>query len=211
VTTITVRGEGMARTAPDEATLELAVESLRPTPAEALADVAERGEALVTLCHEVGIGPERRVTSGATVAEHREHVDGSWQHRGYRATSTLVVRVEDAELVGRLLAGAVERAQARVAGPWWTIGRDNAARLEACREAARDARRKAEAYAEALGARLGAIVAVREPGRQAGPRERGVREVFAMRSADEPGAPAVEAGELEVTAAVIVRFALEQG
>lgn len=210
MTTVTVRGEGSARAAPDEATLELAVESLRPTPAEALADVAARGEILVTLCHEVGIGPERRVTSGATVAEHREHVDGRWQHRGYRAASTLVVRVEDAELVGRLLAGAVERAQARVAGPWWTIGLDNAARLEACREAARDARRKAEAYAEALGARLGAIVAVREPGRT-WPRDRGGQQVFAMRVADEPAAPPVEGGELQVSATVIVRFALEQG
>jgi uncharacterized protein YggE len=32
-----------------------------------------------------------------------------------------------------------------------------------------------------------------------------------MRVADEPAAPPVEGGELQVSATVIVRFALEQG
>jgi uncharacterized protein YggE len=207
---ITVRGSGIARTAPDEATLELTVEALRPSPAEALDEVAARGEALVTLCHELEVGPERRVTSGATVAEHGEHVDGRWQHRGYRAESRLLVRVDDAARAGGLIAGAVERAGAKVAGPWWSVAPDNPARLDACREAALDARRKAEAYAEALGARLGAIASVREPGTRVEPLPRGAARGVAMLAA-EASAPPVEAGELVVAAEVEVEWALEQG
>ena len=50
--TVAVRGTGTAYGTPDEASLSLRVESLRPTAAEALADVAERTKALVTHCHE---------------------------------------------------------------------------------------------------------------------------------------------------------------
>jgi uncharacterized protein YggE len=212
MTSVTVQGSGLARTTPDEATLELSVEAVRPTPAEALAEVAERGDELVRLCGELGIGPERRVTSGATVAEHGDHVDGRWQHLGYRAESRLLVRVDQPELAGRLLAAAVDRARAKVAGPWWTVARDNPARLDACREAALDARRKAGAYAEALGARLGAIVAVREPGTRVGwPEPRGDTVRFSLAAPTAAAPPALEGGELAVSATVEVEWALEQG
>ena len=213
MSTVTARGTAVARTAPDEASLELSVEALRPSPGEALADVATRAETLVALCDELGIAPERRVTTGATVGEQVEHDrEGRRQHRGYLAVSRLLVRVEEATVAGRLLAESVERADARVAGPWWTVAPDNPARLQACRDAALDARRKAEAYAAALGARLGAIVAVREPGTRGDwpPEPRGIaaRAMLAEPSAPQP---AVEAGELAVSASVEVEWALEQG
>jgi uncharacterized protein YggE len=212
VSGITVRGRGVARATPDEATLELALEALRGTPAEALADVGARSEALVTLCDELGIPPERRVTSGATVQEEVDYRDGKQHHRGYRASAKLVVRVDSAELAGRLLAQAVERVEARVAGPWWSVAPGNPARLRACREAAEDARRKAEAYAESLGARLGAIVAAREPGARIGwpePRLPGVRASVSLSAAPSEDVP-VEAGDLEVVAEIEIEWALEQ-
>lgn len=209
---ITVRGRGVARAAPDEATLELAVEALRGTPAEALAEVGARSEALVALCDELGIAPERRVTAGATVREEVEHRDGQRHHRGYRAAARLIVRVEEAELAGRLLAAAVERADAHVEGPWWSVATGNPSRLDACREAAQDARRKAEAYAGALGARLGAIAAVREPGTRIGrPEPRGGTVTRMALSADALADMPVEAGDLEVVAEVEIEWALEQG
>jgi len=209
---MTVRGTAVARTTPDEATIELTVESLLPVAADALADVSVRAQELVALCDGLGIAPEHRVTSGATVEEHFEYVEGGRQHRGHMARSRLLVRVEDAGIAGTLLAEAVARANARARGPWWSVAQDNPARLEACREAARDARRKAEAYAEALGVRLGAILDVREPGMRPpaplpGPRP----DVQAMRTLAAEVEPPMEAGELEVHAAVEVEFALEQG
>jgi uncharacterized protein YggE len=212
MTGITVRGTAIARTPPDEATIELGVESLAGAPADALDAASERMRELVALCDGLGIAPERRVTAGATVEEHVEYVDGSPQHRGYLARSRLLVRLEEASIAGTLLAEGVSRASARVNGPWWSVAPDNPARLEACREAARDARRKAEAYAEALGARLGAIVEVREPGTRPPVTPLPRTEMVAMRAAASPVAEApLEAGELEVTATVDVEFALEQG
>ena len=59
--TITVRGTGTAYGTPDEATVGLAVEAVRPTAAEALAEASRADEhRLVTLCHELGLGRGRR-------------------------------------------------------------------------------------------------------------------------------------------------------
>jgi uncharacterized protein YggE len=207
---VTVLGRGIVRTQPDEAMLTLTVEATKPTPAEALDDVAERGRELTALCDELGIAAEQRVTAGATVAERVEHDrEGRPQHRGYLATNRLIVRVGDGALAGRLLGAAVARVAARVDGPWWSIALDNPARLEACQTAAQDARARAAAYADALGARLGAIVAVRDPEtRHPGPEPRGGMRLM---SAAEGIAPPVEGGEQAIVAAVEIEFALEQG
>jgi uncharacterized protein len=206
---VTVLGRGVARTEPDEATVVLTVEAIRPSAAEALQDVSARAQALVALCDELGVESERRVTAGATVSERVEHDrDGRPQQRGYAAVNRLTVRVAEATTVAGLLQDAVARADARVDGPWWSIDLENPARLDACRAAATDARRRAEAYAAALGVRLGAMLSVREPG--TGPPPGPEPRMGFARLAEADVAPPVEAGEQTVSAAVEVEFLLEQ-
>jgi uncharacterized protein YggE len=207
---VTVRGFGEARTSPDEASVTLVLEAVERTASGALAKVAERTQTASELLDAHGIEPAFRVTTGASVAEHGEHDrEGRWQHRGYRATNKVVVRVRDVAVVGDLLAGAVELGAA-VHGPAWSIAPDNSARTAACAAAALDAKRRAEAYADALGARVGAIVAVRDPGTSVppppGPR---VLRMGAMDAVAE--SLPVEAGDQLVTAVVEVEFQLEQG
>ncbi|HWC31751.1 MAG TPA: SIMPL domain-containing protein, partial [Actinomycetota bacterium] len=80
--------------------------------------------------------------------------------KGFRASSSVTVRIDDVAIIGKLMSEATGRARAEVRGPWWGVKPDNAARAEACRLAATDARRKAEAYAAALGKRLGDVLEV---------------------------------------------------
>jgi uncharacterized protein YggE len=208
--TATVRGVGDARTSPDEASVSLVIEAIEQTAAAALAKVAERTQAVLELCDELGIEPTARVTTGASVADHGEHDrEGRWQHRGFRAWNQIVVRVGEASVVGELIAGAVDRG-VQVNGPSWTIALDNPARVAACREAALDARRRAEAYADALGMRVGALVAVRDPGTGVPPPPPGPLRFAAMDAGSADGLP-VEAGEQVVTAVVEVEFQLEPG
>jgi uncharacterized protein len=204
---VTVRGTGTAYGTPDEATVGLGVESLRPTAAEALADVAERTGRLVTLCHELGLGEGDVTTTGVSVREHGEHdKDGRWQHRGYRASNRVSARVREVAAIGRLLTGAVDRVGATVDGPHWRLLPGHEAHAEASRAAARDARVRAEALADALGGRLGAVVAVRDS-RIEPPAPRPMMRMEAMASDAMP----VGAGDLSVVAMVDVEFQLEQG
>ena len=165
-----------------------------------------RSHELDSLLDELGIPKTKRSTSGISIRENREWVEERSVHRGYEALSSMIVRLDDPSIAGRLLEGAVERAQALVDGPWWSVDGDNPARLEACGEAARDARRKAEAYAEASGLRVGPIVSIREavetPWNGGGMLSGVARAV----SAEEIG---IEPGQLDVFARVTIAFAIE--
>jgi uncharacterized protein len=203
VASLTVRGHGLVRCEPDELELELSVSVSRPGAPDALAEAAQRAEALAAVLDRLGVPGEARGTTGLFVREDVEYdPQGRPQRSGFVAASHLTVRLPSAEGLGELLRDAVEEAQARVQGPVWRVADDNPARLEACRRAAADARRRAEAYAEALGLTLGAVTSVAEPAVQLH------GAAFGPLLAAEI---AVETPRIEVAAAVEVTFAAEPG
>jgi uncharacterized protein len=172
--------------------------------------VGRRSDRLQSLMDAAGVPAGDRSTSAITVGEVREW-DGHRQvSRGYQASVTTAVRLNDAAAVGPLLARAVAEVEPQVSGPTWRLAPDNPARLEACRLAVADARRRAEAYAEALGAGLGPVVALAEAG--AGPGPDGWR--LGAAEFDQPmmmraSGPTVVPGDIDVTASVDVVFRLE--
>jgi len=203
--TVTARGEAVVPGRPDEGIWTIEVTALGPVPDEALGDVATRTSALTALLDELGVPAELRSTSGVSVREEFDHVDGKQVRRGFRASDVTTVRLREPAVAGRLLQGAIERAQAQVRGPSWWIAPDNPARVEACRQATVEARRKAEAYAEALGLALGPVVEIREPGAGASPVARGRGFAIAAMEATVD----VDPGELIIEARVEVTFTLE--
>jgi hypothetical protein len=205
--TVTVRGDGSVRSEPDEAILWITLSALDDAPGKALADVSARTSALVGLLDEVGVAKADRSTTGVTVEEEFNHTPEKGQHSvGHRATSRILVRLSDPEIIGQLIAKATENMAARIDGPQWLISLDNPARLEAAKLAAADASRKAQAYAEGVGAKLGSLVRLAEPGVQ---HETPVR--LARRAALSGGGMHVEQGEHEVAASIEATFRLETG
>jgi uncharacterized protein YggE len=201
--TITVRGRGFAPARPTEVVVSFESAAVRPTAAEAFAEAGKRHAALDALCDELGVEEARRTTTNTSVHEFREQMEDpvSW-----RASYSTVVHVQDAELAGRLVREAVERVEARVAGgPWWRVGADDPARLEACRLAAVDAERRATAYADGLGLARGKVVRAVEAG--AADLGREGRASLSFSAID--GEPELRPGTAEVSAAVDVAFELE--
>ena len=202
--TIVVRGHGFAPARPTEAVLSFEVAAVRPTAAEAFAEAAKRHAALDALCERLGVDERERTTTGTAMHEYREQAE---EPISWRASYSTVVRLRDAELAGRLLREAVEQVEARASGgPWWRVGADDPARLEACRLAAADAERRAAAYAEALGLRRGKVLRAVEVGAADLGRE-GPGPVSFGPSLD--GQPELRPGTAEVSAAVDVIFELE--
>jgi uncharacterized protein YggE len=205
--TVTARGDAVVPGTPDEGIWTIEVSALYATPDAALGDVGERSSRLDALLDELGVPKEKRSTTGVTVREEFDYVEGKQVHRGFRAENLLTVRLQDATVAGRLIQGATQQAQANVRGPAWRIAPDNPARLEACRRAALAARRKAEAYAEALGLRLGPVAEVREPATGATPLPRPAAAGVLRAAAVEPAVD-VDPGELSVESQVEVTFEL---
>lgn len=204
--TVTVTGEAVIRTEPDEAVLWITLSALASAPGPALADVAGRSEALVGLLDELGVAKSERSTSGVTVHEEFDHTTEGRRSVGHRAAAALSARLRDPVLIGRLISRVTEELQARIDGPSWQIAESNPVRLQAAREAAAQAQRKARAYAEGVGAVLGPLLKLAEPddrlARRAGGR---LRPMAASGDSSMP----IEPGEHEVSAAVVATFALE--
>lgn len=205
---IRAHGHAVVPAQPDEMQLGLRLSFLAPTADEALSEVSRRSEELAPIFDEFGVDKKHRTTSGVSVNEEREYEKERYRHKGYRATNRVVVRFRDNDLAGRLISAATKRVQADVDGPVWRVAIDNPAREEACRQAAADAKRKARAYADALGVRLGALIRAGEP-RPNGYLDSGMRVTAqaSLAAADL----SIEAGEMDVSAAVEVTFLIEQG
>lgn len=208
--TVTVRGRSSVPATPDEAVLRLLVTALEPSAAGAQSAVAERSQRLERALDDLGIPEVARFTSGLAVGEERDWKDGRQVHRGFRASSSIRLRLTDPGPIGALLRIAVEEAGAEIVGPQWQVARHNPAVAEACRQAGLDARRRAEAYADALGVRLGAVASATEPEVKDGLRGEVFGQSFDHAAALE-SAPAVDVhpGELDVGATVDVVFLLE--
>ncbi|MDQ3916759.1 MAG: SIMPL domain-containing protein [Actinomycetota bacterium] len=214
--TVTVRGEAVVPGEPDEAQVFIEIKAVEKTPQKAMADASERSARLQAIFADLDIPGSARSTSGITLTEETEweSKSGRRKHVGFRASNRITVRLDDVETVARLVGEATEKCEAIVRGPSWQIALANPARAEAFRTAAEDARRKAEAYATALDVTLGDVLTVIEPGLAVRTHQR--HEVM-LPPAAAPGsmpAPApeiqVEAGALDIPAAVEVTFALEQ-
>jgi uncharacterized protein YggE len=207
--TVTVLGEAVVRSEPDEAVLSLTLTVVKKAPGAALSDVAERGAALVTLLDGLGVAKADRSTTGITVEEEHEHTATGHRVVGHRATSQTSVRFADPDQVGKLASKATDELSARINGLRWLISVDNPVRLEAARQAAANAEQKARAYADGIGAGLGTLMRLSEPGTASDdflqPR-RMVRTGYSA-SLSVP----VEAGEQAVTASIEATFALVPG
>lgn len=193
---------------PDSADLVLTLSALDLTPEEALADVARRSDELKQILSGCGIAEQDRLTSGITVRQERERVADQYVHRGYVARTTVIVRVADPDMIGRLMKSAIAEVGAEISGPHWRVAEDNPAHSEVRKAPIADARRRADAYVEALGVRLGAIVEVREPGI-------GPHATQGLITSDAPysGSGAeldVEAGDVDVHCAIDVVYRIEQ-
>ena len=203
--TVTVRGEAIIRTEPDEALMWVTLSALEDAPGPALSDVSARSKALIGLLDELGVAKADRSTTGITVYEDFDHTRSGRRSLGHRAISRVSVRLTDPEMIGRLISQATENLAARIDGPSWQIASNNPVRLEAAKEAAAAAQRTAQAYVQGVGAKLGRPTRLIEP--QNGYRM-GPRAASGMVAAESMP---VERGEHEVAASIDVTFALELG
>ena len=204
--TVTVVGEAVLRTEPDEALVIVSLTARNDDPGLALRDVANRSQALTSLLDELQIASSDRSTTGVSVQEEFDHTQEGRRSLGHRAETAVAVRLTDLDAIGRLMTRVTTELAARVDGPRWQIAATNPIRLEAAREAATDGKRKAQAYAKGVGAQLGALIRLAEPGTAMGSGNGG--HMFTPMAASSRGDMPIETGEQEIAATIEVTFAL---
>jgi hypothetical protein len=158
--TVTVTGTGTVTSQPDQAVINLGVQTQASDAADALRENSDRMQAVMRALRALGIAADDISTYAVNLYPNYDP-DGSGTN-GYAAENDIAVTVRDLSLVGRAIDAAVGAGANLTSGVSFTLSDDNRGTADALRRAVADARSKAEALADAAGATLGDVVSITE-------------------------------------------------
>jgi uncharacterized protein YggE len=205
--TIAVSGNGLVSALPDRATVHMSIISRAKELDAAQAGASKVTAAVLSLTDKLDIKRNKVDTTGATVRpDYRWNRDKEEQElRGYIAERQMIVKVDDLEILGRLVEGAVGAGVNQVSPPQLDSSKRKSKHREALALAAKDARTNAEVLAKALGVKLGDAISISDASAAARPPAPQVRMAAAMES---DAAATYNAGDLTFNASVSAVFEL---
>jgi uncharacterized protein len=213
VPSLVVAGLGEVRAAPDEATVRMGVLAQAATAGAAQQQANQTVTALLRAVRGLGVRQEQIRTSElslspvfAPVRPQAVAAGGEPQVPrivGYQASNSVTVTLDKLDEVGAVVDAGLGAGANRLEGVAFGLRHDEAARQAALRDAAAQARGKAAALAAAMHVRLVEVLEVREEGTSV-PQPR--FEAMRMSAAGGAVATPVSSGQLDVSAAVTVRY-----
>ncbi|WP_378943546.1 SIMPL domain-containing protein [Paracoccus sp. R86501] len=204
VSRLSVTGEGLARIAPDMATVQLGVTTQGDSAKAAMDQNSGQQAAVVKALTDAGIDQAQIQTSGLNLNPLMKYdEDRAPTVTGYQASNMVSVRVNDLARLGEVLDAIVSAGANEINGIEFSREDGADAQDDAREQAVTDARRKAEVLAEAAGLTLGPVLSIRDSQSSGG----GPRPMMRMEAAMADSVP-VQAGEMEMSSRVDIDYAL---
>lgn len=202
---ITVVGRGEALGRPDQAEVQIGVETFAETVAQATGENETTVASLMTALEAEGIDPADIQTSNYGIwAEQRYGENGPEGIVGYRVTNQVSVIIRDVEKVGAVIGAATEAGANNVHGVSFSVADPAALEAEARAEAIADAHARAASLADLNDVELGEVVTVSEViGRPVT-----VEGFGGARAVQAEAAPGISPGQLTYNVEVQVTFGL---
>lgn len=168
--TIVVVGQGSAKVTGDTATLTVALDIRAQSPGEAVAQLSEPTQAVLTAAREQGLADSDLKTRAMSVLPDIDHP--SRRVLGYLASYTLQVRLAAIPQAPRIIDALVDAAGevVRLGGFHLSPSVPESAHAEASTQAVQDARARAERLAVAAGVRVGRVLSITEDSTQSAAR-----------------------------------------
>lgn len=205
-TTLNVSATGVQRLAPDQASINLGVQTEAPTAVEALRQNNTRMAAVIAALRRAGIEERQIQTSGLNLSAQYDYQENQPPSlRGYQASNQVTVTVSDLARLGPAVDAVVNSGANQVNGIGFGLRNADGAADAARLSAVADVRRRAELYARAAGLRLVRLVSLTESG---GYTPQPPRPMYAMARAQAADATPVAAGEVEVRVDVTATYEL---
>jgi uncharacterized protein YggE len=202
-------GESTVRAKPDRAQITFGVVTQAPTAEAAAAqNAAQTAPMLDAIKHALGSGGEIKTTGYSISPAYQTARNGAPRKIvGYNSNNAVLVTVDDLHLVSKILDVAARAGANDINGISFTLRDDRAARSEALAQAAVKARESAEAIAKALNLRVAGVVQA-ETSDVANVQPIYPRAMPMLAQSIEAATP-IEAGDIDVTATVIVTLAVQ--
>jgi uncharacterized protein YggE len=207
---LTVNGNGELWVEPDEATVRLGVEAQEPDARQAQEQVNRVAGEILRQVRAVGIPAESiqtaelRLTPVYSRSDPRQVESQQPRIIAYQASNVVSVRIEDLDLLGRVLDQGLGAGANRLEGVSFSLRDDLPWRKKALAVAVAEARAKAEAMATALDVRLEGVKEAQEGGVSiVTPRFAETR----MMTAQVAAAPTpVASGQIQIAASVTLVY-----
>ena len=204
---VTVRGEGVVRTAPDRALVRVGADSRSRDPKDAQATNATAMSAVLQRIAAAGIPKDAVRTLVVALQQEFDYSGGRQTPRGYLARNVVEVRVDDLTKLGDVLDASVSSGATSIQGVQFDLKERTKIEREALTRAVADAMARADAAA--AGARRSVDRVIRIDEAVQGPALRPQQEFrMAADAAAQPTTPVAE-GEIEIRAVVTVTAAIK--
>ena len=159
-TLLTVTASGRADTRPDEARLQLGVQSDAASAGEASRLNRSKMDAVTAALAKLGVKPDDLQTQNLSLSR----INYGAERGRFRAYNTVEVTMRDMTKVGEAVTAVTEAGANVMSGPNLRVSDREAASKSAYAAAYRAARSRAEAYAGAAGLKIARVLAIRDGG-----------------------------------------------
>ena len=201
-------GHATIERAPDRAFVTFSTETRGAKPD----DVQKQNAAAMTRVQEAvaraRVPADAVRTLGFNLQEEFDWVNGKRVSRGYTASNSVEVRVDDLTTLGALMDAAVQAGATGVGAVRFDLKDRAGAEREALRLAVADARARADAAAAGANTRVAGIVRIEESGGPRGPTPVPMMRMAMAAAAQAPETP-MAPGQIEIEASVTLTAALE--
>lgn len=184
-TLLSVNATGRADTRPDEARLQLGVQSNAGSAAEASRANRDKMAKVSAALAKLGVKPDDMQTRNLTL----QRIDYGPERGRFRADNLVEVKLRAMDKVGEAVAAATEAGANLLGGPDLRISDREASSRSAYAAAYRAARQRAEAYAAAAGLKIARVLTIQDAGEYGMPIPYG-RTMNASAGMEQSAAPA---------------------
>jgi hypothetical protein len=207
--TISVRGEGVITTAPDQVRLSVSVATRGENASSAMRSASAKTAEILAVLKNFGVDEKNIQTSRVNVSPTYDY---SKQIQpppivGYNAANdfTVVFKGKLMEKVGEFMDKASAAGATNFGALQYETSKQRELERDAMKKAADDAKARADVLAKQLGASLGQVVTIAESATAGGP----VPMMMKGAMMEAPSGPPVMQGELSIRAEVSVVFELK--
>lgn len=179
-TLLTVTATGRADTRPDEARLQLGVQSDAASAGEASRLNREKMDKVTTALTRLGVKPDDLQTRNISL----NRIDYGAERGRFRAYNVVEVTIREMAKVGESVTLVTEAGANVLSGPNLRVADPEAANKSAYAQAYRAARSRADAYAQAAGLKVGRVLAIHDGGEV--PREYSGMDMAAQSASSPP-------------------------
>jgi uncharacterized protein YggE len=205
---VVTQGEAIVKRAPDQAFVDLAVETRAQSPRLASEANAKTMATVQTKLQSLGLAADAIRTRGYQLNPEYDYVNGKQVPRGYAVTNSVEVRVDRLEQLPEVIDTAVAAGATNAGSIRFELRDRKAAEREALKNAVADARARADAAATGAGLAVGRVISIQEAG--SGPVPPPMPMMAASRAEMKAAVPTpVVAGEIEIRATVTLTAELK--